>query len=110
MTEKIIAGILFAIALAAFVLSGRSFLGKGFLLNNAYIYASGKERETMDKKPYYRQTGIVLALIGLIFLLNGVSVLVKADWISWLVGGVMAIAVIYAIGSTVAIEKRKKQK
>ena len=110
MTEKIIAGILFTIALAAFALSVRSFLEKGFLLNNAYIYASGKEREKMDKKPYYRQTGIVLALIGLIFLLNGVSVLLNADWISWLVGGVLAITIIYAIGSTVAIEKKKKQK
>ena len=71
MTEKIIAGVLFSIALAAFVLSLRSFLGKGFLL-------------------------------------NGLSVLTKDDRISWLVGGVMAATALYAIFSSVAIEKRKQ--
>ena len=108
MTEKIIAGVLFSIAMAAFVLSLRSFLGKGFLLNNAYLYASRQEREKMDKKPYYRQSGIVFLLISVIFLLNGLSVLTKDDRISWLVGGVMAATAFYAIFSSVAIEKRKQ--
>ena len=42
--------ILCIIAIACFVFSCLQFKEKGFLLNNAYIYASKQERETMDKK------------------------------------------------------------
>lgn len=41
-----------------FVLSYRQFNEKGFLFNNAYIFASKQERETMNKKPHYKQSGI----------------------------------------------------
>ena len=41
------------------VLAVIHFAERGFLLNNAYIYASLKERENMDKKPYSRQSAIV---------------------------------------------------
>ena len=81
MKEIILSCILFLIAIGAFVMSYRSFREKGFLFNNAYIYASKQERETMDKKPHYRQSAIVLLMIGVIFLLNGVSVLLAANWI-----------------------------
>ena len=30
--------------------------GKGVPFNNAYLFASSKERETMNKAPYYRQS------------------------------------------------------
>ena len=109
MEELITAGILFLIAIVAFVFSIRSFLEKGFLLNNAYIYASKKEREDMDKKPHYRQSAVVFLLIGLIFLLNGLSVLLKTLWISYLAIGVMGITAVYAVASSVAIEKKKKK-
>ena len=32
-------------------LSFRSFREKGFLFNNAYLYATEEERKTMNKKP-----------------------------------------------------------
>ena len=107
MEDMIVAVILFLIALAAFVLSIRAFLEKGFLLNNAYIYASKKEREAMDKKPHYRQTAVVFLLVGVIFLLNGLSVLLKIHWISYLATGVTVCTIIYAVTSSAAIEKKK---
>ena len=107
MEDMIAAGIFFLISLAAFVLSIRAFLEKGFLLNNAYIYASRKERETMDKKPRYRQTAIVFLLVGVIFLLNGLSTLLKAYWISYLSTAVIVGTIIYAVTSAHAIEKKK---
>lgn len=51
--------ILGIVAIASLVFSYLQFNEKGFLLNNAYIYASKQEREAMDKKPYYKQSGIV---------------------------------------------------
>ena len=97
MKEIVLSCILFLIAIGAFVMSYRSFREKGFLFNNAYIYASKQERETMDKKPHYRQSAIVFLMIGVIFLLNGVSVLLTANWIFILVIAIAIVAIIYAI-------------
>lgn len=110
MKEIIGAGVLFAVSLLLFLLSIRSFRGNGFLLNNAYLYASRQERETMDKKPYYRQTAIVFLLIGLVFLLNGFAVLTHAGWILPVVIAVILVTIVYAIVSSIAIEKKKTQK
>ena len=109
MGEIIVAIVLLLIAVAAFLVSFRSFREKGFLLSNAYLYASKKEREAMDKAPYYRQSAVAFAMIGLIFLLNGLSLLLQADCLGYLAGAVVAIALIYAVASSVAIEKRKKK-
>ena len=108
MKEITTVGILFLIAILAFALSVRSFCGKGFLLNNAYLYAPKQEREMMDKKPYYRQSAVVFLLIGCIFALNGFSILLRIDWISHISITVVFGAIIYAIVSSVLIEKRKK--
>lgn len=105
MKEIILSCILFLIAIGAFVMSYRSFREKGFLFNNAYLYASKQERETMDKKPHYRQSAIVLLMIGVIFLLNGVSVLLAANWILILVIVIAFIAIVYAIASSIVIER-----
>ena len=109
MTQIIPAVILFTIAAAAFVLSFRSFREKGFLLNNAWIYASKKERESMDKKPYYRQSALVFLLIGLIFLLNGLAILLAAYDLTYIVTALVVVTGVYAIVSTATIEKKKKQ-
>ena len=105
MGDIIIACVLFAVAAALFILSFRSFKGKGFLFNNAYIYASKEERDIMDKKPHYRQTAICFLLIGIIFVLNGIEMLLKTDWLFIAVIAVAVIAIIYAIVSSVKIEK-----
>ena len=107
MKEIITSCILFVIAIGAFIKSYRSFKEKGFLFNNAYIYASKQERETMDKTPHYRQSAIVFFMIGVIFLLNGVSVLLAANWILFLVIAIAIVAIIYAIVSSITIERRK---
>lgn len=49
-------------AIAFSVISLMSFQEKGFLFNNAWIWASKQEREAMDKKPHYRQSAIGFAL------------------------------------------------
>ena len=100
--------ICFTVSLFAFILSILSFLQKGFLFNNAYIYAEKEEREKMDKKPHYRQSAIVFLLVGLIFLLNGFNMLFEAEWLFFAVIAVIVTAFIYAIVSSVKIGKGKK--
>ena len=100
--------VLFIISATLLVMSILSFMKKGFLFNNAYIYASKEEREKMDKAPHYRQSGIVFLLLSLIFLLNGFDVLFKTAWLFYLVIAVLVATFIYAIVSSVVIEKRGK--
>ena len=67
--------VLGVIAIICFVFSYLQFNEKGFLFNNAYIYASKQERKNMDKKPHYKQSGIVFLLIGIIFLINTINII-----------------------------------
>ena len=63
----------------------------------------------MNKKPYYRQSAVVFLLVGLIFLLNGFDLIFKTEWIFYSVIGVMIVAILYAITSSVKIEKNNKK-
>ena len=109
MKEIIIASILFAVSVFLFFMSVRSFMEKGFLFNNAYIYASKQEREKMNKKPYYRQSAIVFLLFGIVFLLLALAVLLEAYWLFFVSVAVVIITLIYAIVSSITIEKNNKQ-
>ena len=109
MKEIIIASILFAVSVFLFFMSVRSFMEKGFLFNNAYIYASKQEREKMNKKPYYRQSAIVFLLLGIVFLLLALAVLLEVYWIYFVGVAVVIITLIYAIVSSITIEKNNKQ-
>lgn len=101
--------ICFAIALVCVGFAVASFLQKGFLLNNAYIYASKEERKTMHKTPYYIQSGVVFSLIGVIFVCNGLALALQKDWVFGLAHITLAVTLVYAIVSSVVIEKRKKK-
>ena len=109
MKEIIITSILFAVSVFLFFMSVRSLMEKGFLFNNAYIYASKQEREKMNKKPHYRQSAIVFLLLGIIFLLLALAVLLETYWISFVGVAVVIITLIYAIVSSITIEKNNKQ-
>lgn len=93
---------------AAFVISYKSFQEKGYLFNNAYIWASKEERKAMDKKPYYRQSGIVFLLLGIIFLLLGIEDISDIRWMSKIEVTLTVITVIYAVVSSVKIEISKR--
>ena len=109
-SELIATIILFVIAFTMFLLSYLQFKEKMVLLNNAWIYASKKERETMNKTPHYRQSAVVFALIGLNFLIDAIGcILHNKDLMLYAAIIICAIAVIYAIVSSVQIEKREKE-
>jgi len=104
------ASILFLIALVSFVISYFQFKEKGFLFNNAYIYATKTERAKLNKKPYYRQTAIVFAMIGVQFFLLALQLIVHEGWINIAVSGVIVILIVYAILSTIKIACQKLPK
>lgn len=107
-TEIIITIFLFLIAIGSFVISYLQFREKGILINNAYFYASKKERKKMNKKPHYKQSGIVFLLIGSIFLINAIEMILKTGWLFYMILIVAFIAIIYAIISSIKRNKNKE--
>ena len=108
MVNIVAAIVLGLIAILCFVFSCLQFNEKGFLFNNEYIYASEKERKTMDKKPFYRQSAIVFVLIGIIFLINAIEMLLQTGWLFYVVIGIVIATMVYAVVSSVKMNKRKK--
>ena len=108
-TEWICAVLAFAVAAGLIFLSIRSFQNRGKLLNNAYFYASDAERKTMDKKPYYRQTAVIFLILSAIFIIIGVSVILRNSRINLLELPLILAAVIYAIISTVQLGSQNKK-
>ena len=98
--------LVFIIAGIMAILSFRSFKERGFLLNNAYIYASEEERKTMDKKPHYRQSTIVFCLISIVFIIIGLSIVSHNYRLELLEIPLVAGTIIYAVVSSVKINKK----
>lgn len=110
-TGQLIVCIIFlALSLGSFVISYFQFRQKGFLFNNAYVWASKAEREKMraeDKKPYYRQSGFAFALIGVLFLIVAVDLITEWIWLHLASILVAILAVVYAVASSIQIERHK---
>ena len=107
--EWITSIIVFVIA-GVLLLSGiRLFLERGFLLNNAYLYASKEERQTMNKKPYYKQSGVVFCILSVVFLVIGLSLVFQNDRLFLLEIPLLVGVIVYAIVSTVKIDKQEKK-
>lgn len=82
---------------------------RGTPLNNAYLYASKEKKQSMNKSPYFKQSGIVFILLAVIFTLLASSIAFRTAWLEYLSLGVCAVAVIYAVVSSVIIEKSVKR-
>ena len=77
--ELITAIILFGLSGCLMVLGIMHYMEKGFLMNNAYLYASKEQRETMNKKPYYRQSAIIFGILSVVFIVIGLSLVLQDD-------------------------------
>ena len=105
--EKIVLVICLVVAVASYGISVMHFMQKGKLFNNAYLYASKEEREKMNKKPYYIQSGTIFCLFGIVFTLNALSSLLQIEWLSYCGIGIMIFGIIFAIVSSIIIEKKR---
>lgn len=112
-TGQIAGGIIFLVlAIVAFVISYFQFKEKGYLFNNAYVWASQAERKRMDenkesKRPHYRQSGFAFMFIGIICLSEAAYIATDWIWMSAAFWISVIIAVVYAIVSSIQIERHK---
>ncbi len=107
--ELITAFAVFALAVVLLVLAVRQFMEKGVPLNNAWLYAAEKERESMDKGPYYRQSAVVFTILGALFVMLGLSLVLHSSIFLFFEIVLAAAAIVYAIASTVRINRRKSR-
>ena len=83
------------------VISVFQFRRKGFLFNNAYLYAGKREKEKMNKAPHYRQSGVVFAFLSALFLCIAAECILKTSWLGWISSALTVGVLIYAIVSSV---------
>ena len=102
----VLAIVLFSFSFILLVWGVLSLFNKGFLFNNAYIYANKKEREQMNKKPYYIQTGIVFILLSIASCLEGFNALLRYDVFFVLLIILIVVTLVFAIVSTIYIDKK----
>lgn len=97
MAELVWAIICGVLAITFSIISIAQFREKGFLFTNAYIWASKPEREAMNKKPYYRHSGIAFAICAILFFFMALECILFTGWL-WIVVGLLAIVLlVYAI-------------
>jgi len=96
------------LSIVSFIIGYFQFKEKGFLFNNAYLYASKEERSRMNKKPYYRQSAIAFSSLGIIFLVIAVAIFTGLNWLFSIVIVFAILLVVYAIVSSIAIERKRK--
>lgn len=106
--DVIIFAFLLVVSCAAFIISFFQFKERGFLFNNAYLYAPKKERETMNKKPHYRQSAIIFLLLGIIFLILALETLFTIKWLYPAAALVVTGTIIYAIVSSADLRRKDK--
>lgn len=100
--------LLIVLSLTSIILGITQLCEKGKPLNNSYIFASEKERAEMDKKPLYRQTGIVLLIVGAGLLVTSVLwVALKSIGAFYLLIPVFVLAVGYSIVSEILMNRKK---
>ena len=107
-TEIILAIGMLLFSVVSLVIAFFQWKERGLLLNNAYILASQEERAKMNKTPHYRQSAVVFGVLGMIFFT--IVLAVSTGWkVLFSVAIVFSVLlVIYAIVSSVAIEKTKR--
>ena len=100
--------LLLVLSLASIILGITQLCERGIPLNNSYIFASEKERAAMNKKPLYRQTGIVLLIVGVGLLATAVLwVALKSIGAFYLLIPVFTLAVVYSIVSEILMSRKK---
>ena len=84
-TRVVLSFILFSLAIGSFTISFFQFKERGYLFNNAYIWANREKRKRLnenkeDKTTYYRQSGFSFMFIGIIFLIFAIYIFTHWIW------------------------------
>lgn len=99
--------ILVAVAFTAFLVGGRQLSCRGPLLNNLY---PGDQTEKPDPKPYYRQSGVVMILVGVIMLVNAAAIFFHNSKLFLVNAVLLPVTVIYVLCTAALMGEKNKRK
>lgn len=98
--------ILMILTIGSLILSLQAFLGK-VIINDDYLKASPQEKETLDKKAYCRQTGIVFLLLAASMMSNALRGILHQAWFTYLALALGLIDIIYFLVSSMMLKKKR---
>ena len=96
-SQVIIAGITLAVAIALFIIAYLQSKEKGFVFSNAWIYASEKQREKINKKLEYKLAKNIFVCLGILFLLITFHIITLWTWIFLPMGALIIFTAVYAV-------------
>ena len=85
------------------------FMQKGVPFTNAYNFESKDIKNRVDKKPFFIQGGILLLYLALLFIGILIQEIKYMNWVEVLFKISLPLLIIYAIISSVKLEKLKKK-
>lgn len=97
-----------ALSGSAFLISYRQFQEKGFLFNNGWLWANREARQRMsreDKRPLYRQSGVVFLLLGSCLLTLAVITVTDWTWLFFVFVSLILLTIVYAVASSIKMEQ-----
>ncbi len=94
------------ISIIFFIFSYRQYKEIGIPINNAYLYASKKQRAEKNYTPYYKQSAGIFFLLGLLFLLQTLQIIFVFTWFFNAFILLIILTIIFAIASYIYITKK----
>ncbi len=94
------------ISVIFFIFAYRQYKEIGIPINNAYLYASKKQRAEKNFSPHYRQSAGTFFLIGLLFLLQALQAIFAFPWFVTAFSVLIILTIIFAIASYIYITKK----
>ena len=89
--------ILILVAIFCFVVVYFAIKNKGPIISNQYLFASKQEREKLKTKKEYKNSAIIFSFLGLMFLLEAISVYYEISWLSFVVVILSVILIVFVI-------------
>jgi len=94
------------VAAVSLIFSVCGFLGKDFIIDNAYLKASEEERATMDRKAYRLQGATVFLLLFFASLCNLLRNLFRLSWLTYVGFGILGVGIVFFVISHFKLKKK----
>ena len=106
-TEIILVFVLFLVAFTAFIVGGMQLACRGPLLNNLYPDVPENAENKPDPRPYYRQSGVAIILVGVVMIVNAAAIFLHNSKLCLINAVLLPVIVIFVIATAAMMEDKK---
>lgn len=105
--ELVLVFFLFLAAFTCLIVGGMQLACRGPLLNS--LYPDDAENKP-DPKPYYRQSGVAIVLVGIVMIVNAAAIFLHNSRICLVNAVLLPVIVFYVIGTSAMMEDQSKRR